>query len=164
MARSTQRRIYYHHCLWGKLSTTCSNATTVAKWATPSYSRPRPAPDNGGRDGRSTWLAVTPTPVGSTPKRLLHCCTHKSVEPLPGIDLSTFSIRGNHLVYVANIYVVRECLIFANISASLLYCNCTLLYPISHATLWAWFNITKLLANLLTEPSVFLFLCQLYIL
>ena len=33
--------------------------------------------------------------------------------------------------------------------------------PISHATLWAWFNITKLLANLLTKPSVFLLLCQL---
>ena len=36
--------------------------------------------------------------------------------------------------------------------------------PISHATLRAWFNITKLLANLLTKPSVFLLLCQLYIL
>ena len=35
--------------------------------------------------------------------------------------------------------------------------------PISHATQWAWFNITILLANLLTEPSVFLLL-QLYIL
>ena len=34
--------------------------------------------------------------------------------------------------------------------------------PISHATLWAWFNITKLLANLLIKPSVFLLLCQLY--
>ena len=31
-----------------------------------------------------------------------------------------------------------------------------------HATLWAWFNITKLLANLLTKPSAFLLLCQLY--
>ena len=39
---------------------------------------------------------------------------------------------------------------------SLYYC------PISHATLWAWFNITKLLANLLTKPSAFLLLCQLY--
>ena len=36
--------------------------------------------------------------------------------------------------------------------------------PISHATLWAWFNITKLLANLLTKPSVFLLLWQLVIL
>ena len=36
--------------------------------------------------------------------------------------------------------------------------------PISHATLWAWFNITILLANLLTKPSVFLLLRQLYIL
>ena len=35
---------------------------------------------------------------------------------------------------------------------------------ISHATLWAWFNITILLANLLTKPSVFLLLCRLYIL
>ena len=34
--------------------------------------------------------------------------------------------------------------------------------PSSHATLWAGFNITKLLANLLTKPSAFLLLCQLY--
>ena len=34
--------------------------------------------------------------------------------------------------------------------------------PISHATLFAWFNITKLLSNLLTKPSPFLLLCQLY--
>ena len=33
---------------------------------------------------------------------------------------------------------------------------------ISHATLLAWFNITKLPANLLTKPSVFLLVCQLY--
>ena len=30
------------HC-----STTCSNATEVAQWATPSCSRPQPATDNG---------------------------------------------------------------------------------------------------------------------
>ena len=36
--------------------------------------------------------------------------------------------------------------------------------PISHATLCARFNSTKLLANLLTKPSVFLLLCQLYFL
>ena len=35
--------------------------------------------------------------------------------------------------------------------------------PISHVTLWAWFNFTILLANLLTEPSIFLLVCQLYI-
>ena len=35
-------------------------------------------------------------------------------------------------------------------------------YPISHATACAWFNITKLLANLLTKPSAFLLLSQLY--
>ena len=34
--------------------------------------------------------------------------------------------------------------------------------PISHATLWVWFNITELLANLLTKPSPFLLLCRLY--
>ena len=51
--------------------------------------------------------------------------------------------------------------IYFSLSSSTNYCrffSC----PISHATQWAWFNITKLLANLLTKPSAFLLLCQLY--
>ena len=43
-------------------------------------------------------------------------------------------------------------------NVSLLFYTCS--YPISQAKLWlwAWFNITKLLANLLTKPSIFLLL------
>ena len=46
-----QRTIYYH-CLWSKLSTTCSNATDVAQRAAPSCSQPQSATNNGVRDGR----------------------------------------------------------------------------------------------------------------
>ena len=49
MARSPQKRIYFY-CLWGKLLSTCSNATKVA-------SRSQATTDNGVRDGRS----VNPT-------------------------------------------------------------------------------------------------------
>ena len=35
-----QRKIYYH-CLWGQLSTTCSNATGATQWGTPRVSRPQ---------------------------------------------------------------------------------------------------------------------------
>ena len=41
------------HCSWGKLLNTCSNATEVVQWETPSSSRSQPATDNGVRDGRS---------------------------------------------------------------------------------------------------------------
>ena len=36
-----------------KLSTTCSNGTEVANWATPSCSRPQPATDNSASNCRS---------------------------------------------------------------------------------------------------------------
>ena len=48
LARSPQGRIES-----GQLSNTCSDATEVTQWATPSYSRPQPATDNGVRAGRS---------------------------------------------------------------------------------------------------------------
>ena len=64
-----QKRIYYL-CLWGKLSTTCSNATEVAQWAIPSCSRPQQLRTMASdRDGG------------------------------PGIDPTTFCIRGNRLAY-----------------------------------------------------------------
>ena len=47
-SRVPQRRIES-----GQLSTTCSNATEVSKWATPICSRPQPGTDNGVRDYRS---------------------------------------------------------------------------------------------------------------
>ena len=72
MARSPHRRIYYH-CLWVQLTTTCSNATEVAQWADSEWSRPQPALDNGVIDGRSNWLAVTPTLDSAVPpERHLH--------------------------------------------------------------------------------------------
>ena len=37
----------------GQISTTCSNATEVAQWATPSCYLPQTAMDNGIRDDRS---------------------------------------------------------------------------------------------------------------
>ena len=52
MVRSLPQGRSYFHCLWGQLSTTCSNVTEVAQWATHSCSRPQPATDNGVRDGR----------------------------------------------------------------------------------------------------------------
>ena len=97
MARSPPEKNY--HWLWGKLSTTFSNVTDVAQWATPSYSQPQPATDNGVRDGRSNWLTVTIIPMGSTP--WAPRAQYKSVQPLPGIDHANFSMRGNHLVYAA---------------------------------------------------------------
>ena len=67
-----QWRIYYHDSC-GKLSTTCCNATEVAQWAASGCSWPQSATDNGVRDGRSNWLAVTPHPLqGSTPECHFH--------------------------------------------------------------------------------------------
>ena len=56
--------------MWGKLSTTFSNATEVAKLGAPSCSQPQPATDNGISDGRSNWLAVTPTLHRAAPYEL----------------------------------------------------------------------------------------------
>ena len=73
MARSPQLRIFYNS-LWGQLSSACSNATEVALLAAPSFSRPQLATDNGVKDGRYNWLAVTSHPLqASTPyKRHIH--------------------------------------------------------------------------------------------
>ena len=62
----SQRRIDYH-CLWGQLSTTCSNVTGVTQWATPSCSRPQQANYNGVRDGSPNRLTVNHTLMGSSP-------------------------------------------------------------------------------------------------
>ena len=55
------------YCMWGKLSTTCSNATEAAQWSTPICSRLQPATNNGVRGGRSYRLTVTPDPHGQYP-------------------------------------------------------------------------------------------------
>ena len=39
-----------------------------------------------------------PRPSWAAPPELLRA-QYKSVQPLPGIDLSTFSMRGNHIAY-----------------------------------------------------------------
>ena len=51
----------YYLRMWGQLSTTCCNATEVPQWGASSCSRPQPAMENGVRDCRSNWLAITPT-------------------------------------------------------------------------------------------------------
>ena len=56
--------------MWGQLSTSCSNATEVAQWGIPSCSRPQPATGNDVWDGRSNWLAVTPTLHRAVPPEL----------------------------------------------------------------------------------------------
>ena len=76
LAKSPQRRNES-----GQLSTTCSNATEVAKWATPSCSRPHRATDNGIRYGRSKWL-VAPPPSWAVPPERIHE-QNKLVQPLP---------------------------------------------------------------------------------
>ena len=54
----------------------CSNATEVTQWGAPSCSGPQPATDNGVRDGRSNWLAVTPHHTqGNTPYPRIARCT-----------------------------------------------------------------------------------------
>ena len=62
-----------NHCLWGQLTKTFSNPTEVAKWATPCWSRPQEATENGIKDGRPNWLAITPTIYrGVSPEHHLH--------------------------------------------------------------------------------------------
>ena len=47
--------------VWSIINTT-NNAAAAAQRATPSYSPPQPVMDNGVRDERSNWLAVTSPP------------------------------------------------------------------------------------------------------
>ena len=55
-----------YHCLWRQISTTCSNATEVAQWATPSCNRPEPDTDDGTRNGNNNNIIIyhdfLPTP------------------------------------------------------------------------------------------------------
>ena len=52
------QRSIYNHCLMHQLSS-CSNATDVAQWAIPGCSQPKPATDNGIRDGMDTTYSVS---------------------------------------------------------------------------------------------------------
>ena len=81
MATSPQCRIY-NLSLWEQLSTTCSNAAEVTKWAAPSCNRPQPTMDNGVREGRSNLVAViTPT--------LYRTVARPSIAPGMGLRLMT---------------------------------------------------------------------------
>ena len=87
-----------YHRMWGKLSTTCCNATEVAQcWASSScWLQPR------YRDGRSNWLAVTPHPTqDSTPElHILHNTNagYKLQDLLQwaGCEHWTFWVTGQH--------------------------------------------------------------------
>ena len=72
--------------------------------AAPSYIRPQPETDNGVREGRSNWLAVTPRvlftgqyPLSATCKCALQI---KSVES--GIDPGTIETLDHHTAYAAS--------------------------------------------------------------
>ena len=71
--------------------------TVVAKWRTPSCSRPQSATDNGVRDGRSNWL-VAPPPSWAVPPELhvLHGvnAAYKSQDLLhrPGLERASTSM------------------------------------------------------------------------
>ena len=61
----------------------------VAQWGTLRGSRPQQAEDNGVRNNRCSWLAVTPHPLqGRTPWAKL--AQYKSVQPLQG---AAFTIK-----------------------------------------------------------------------
>ena len=60
------RRIYYHS-LSGQLSATCSNATEVAQWATPSCSRPKRPLDELWIFGKVSYVFHTLLPGVETP-------------------------------------------------------------------------------------------------
>ena len=68
----------------------------------------------------------------------------------------------HHLLYHPNLS--NFLIIYEYISPYLVFLTILEFFPcpISHATKWACFNITKLLANRLTKPSVFLLLCEWY--
>ena len=105
---ASQWRIYYHR-MWGQLSTTCCNATEIAQWEALSCSRPQPATDNGIRDGRSNWQAVTSYPTqGSTswaPRIALFKCGLQIASPTccsnRGTNTRPLGMAGKHTACAA---------------------------------------------------------------
>ena len=98
-----------YHSLWFLSSTTCSNATAIVQWAPRSFSRPQLATDNGVRDGKSIWLAVTPKDYRAVPsKRHFHCAneSHKSRLLYAGCELGNFWTPG---LIIANAPIHRTC-------------------------------------------------------
>ena len=109
---ASQWRFYYHR-MYGKLSTTCSNADEVSQWGAPSCSRPKPATNNGVKDGRSNWLAVIPHPTqGSNPwtPRIARCkCSYKSQDLLQQVrrEHATFGMPGQGTACAATVPTCR---------------------------------------------------------
>ena len=69
--------------------------------------RPQPAPDNGVRDGRSNWLAITPTFHRAVlPELHLHGANagYKSRDLLQpvGSEHATFGMSGQRTAYAAS--------------------------------------------------------------
>ena len=87
MARSSQRSIHYH-CVWGQLFPAAMLLKQPNGQLLIMYIRPQSATDNSIKDSRSNWPAVTP-----------HKHSTKSVQPLPGIEPTTFCktvLRGQN--------------------------------------------------------------------
>ena len=84
--------------MWGRLST----GFKVGKWVTPSYSRPKPATDNGVRvDGYNCLAVIAYHPLqDSTSERHAQCkCTPQISVHQPGIKACTFCTRCNRTAY-----------------------------------------------------------------
>ena len=94
-----QWRMYCHR-MWGLLLTNCSNVNEIATMGTPSFIRLHPATDNGVRDGRSNWLAVTQNSTqGSTTWApcIAHCKWCPQITRLAsasGTERSAYGILG----------------------------------------------------------------------
>ena len=102
--------------MWGQLLTTCDNATELAQWWAPSYSLPQPATDNGVRDGRSNWPAVTHTLHRAVPHelRVLHDVNagYKSQDLLqqPGREHASLCMPGQRTGHSGYNYEYIKCL------------------------------------------------------
>ena len=92
-----QGRIYYH-CLWDQLAITCSNATEVAKYVTPSCSRQQPATDNGVRESRSNWLASSPPVIEKATLKVTGSEGHSE----------TKCFQSGHILYVKRLLRMRN--------------------------------------------------------
>ena len=56
-----------YHCFWGQISTTCSNATEVAQWGAPSFSRPQPVTDSASKIAEPIDWLFPPTLYSAVP-------------------------------------------------------------------------------------------------
>ena len=110
MARSPTRRIFYHH-LCVQVSPTCSNASEVAKLASPSCSRPELATNNSVRDiySRSNFQnnwSFPPALTGQYQRAALaqfKCTQQICVRSAGNQTRGNSSTRGNRLAYIGRL-------------------------------------------------------------